>query len=153
MALEGASQLSEKSRTLYGSRFRDASFQRGLIVLSDEEGAVKTSLSFLPNKHVPGQYVFTIFSTTTTSISWTKCCHGTGLPEYTSELQSEVEESVVDMQWWEQRQRHQLLPNDDAAEFVDVDAFGDHLQRIGMDCGPLFRNVFSLQDIPSSKAS
>lgn len=54
MALEGASQLSEKSRTLYGSRFRDASFQRGLIVLSDEEGAVKTSLSFLPETDSQG---------------------------------------------------------------------------------------------------
>lgn len=85
MALEDASQVSDKSRTLYGSRFRGVSFQRGLVVPSDEEGAVKTSLSLLPDKHVPGQYVLTIFSTTTTSISWTKCCHGTILPEYTSE--------------------------------------------------------------------
>ncbi|KAF5136329.1 Reducing polyketide synthase PKS1 [Metarhizium anisopliae] len=129
VALEGASQLSDKSRTLYGYRFRDVSFPRGLIVPSNEEGAVKTSLSYT--------YLGTI----------------TVLLEYTSELQCKVEEYVVDVQWWEQRQRHQLLPNDDAAEFVDVDAFSDHFQKIGMEYGPLFRNVVSLQAIPSSKTS
>lgn len=152
MALEGALQLSEKSRRLYGSRFRGVSFERGLVVPSDEEGAVKTSLSLLPDTHVPGQYVFTVFSTTT-STSLTKHCHGTVLPAYTSELQNEVEESVVDVQWSEQRQRYRLLANDDAVEPVDVDAFCDHLQKIGTEYGPLFRNVVSLQAIPSFKAS
>ncbi|KID82937.1 Beta-ketoacyl synthase [Metarhizium guizhouense ARSEF 977] len=150
MTLEGALQLSDKSRTLYGFRFRGVSFERGLIVPSDKEGAVNTSLSLLPDKHVPGQYVFTIFSTTA-STSWTKHCHGKVLPEDTSELQSEFEESVVDVQWSEQRQHYQPLANNDAAEFVDVDDFYDHLHKIGMEYGPMFRNVVSLQAIPSSK--
>ena len=34
-----------------------------------------------------------------------------------------------------------------------MDAFSDYLPKIGMEYGPLFRNVVSLQAIPSSKTS
>ncbi|PNY29656.1 Polyketide synthase [Tolypocladium capitatum] len=152
MALEGALQLSDATRKLHGFRFRDVGFERGLVVPSDEDGAVETRLSLLPDKGVPGQYQFTIFSTTT-STSWTKHCRGTVALEYSATSESEVEDSTIDTVWAEQTTAYEQLVKDTSAEQVDVDSFYDHLQTIGMEYGPLFRNVVSLLAVPLLKAS
>lgn len=152
MALEGALQLSDKSRVLHGFRFCDVNFERGLVVPSDEEGAVKTNLSLLPTKNVPHQYRFTIFSTTTAT-SWTRHCHGTIALEYKQDRESEVQPSTDDAEWQTLTQQYQRYKSTSAAEAVDVEDFYNHLQSIGMEYGPLFRNVVSLQALPSDKAS
>lgn len=152
MALEGAFQLSDKTRTLHGFRFRDIGFERGLVVPVDEDGAVETRLSLLPDAHFPGQYQFTIFSTTN-STSWTKHCRGIVALEY-AVGQGEVEESTMrNAEWIDQRRVYKELLGDASAEQVDVGDFYDHLQTIGMEYGPLFRNTVSLMALPASKAS
>lgn len=152
MALEGALQLSDKSKDLRGFRFRDVSFERGLVVPPDEEGAVETRLSFFPDKHVEGRYRFTIFSTTVAN-SWVRHCRGSIALEYEQSRESDVEESAADLEWLEQTAMYRLLVDDDSAEDVDVEEFYDHLQTIGMEYGPLFRNVSSLKALPSARAS
>lgn len=152
MALEGALQLSDATRKLLGFRFRDVGFERGLVVPSDEDGAVETRLSLLPDKRVPGQYQFSIFSTTT-STSWTKHCRGIVALEYSATRESEVEDPTSDAAWAEQTNAYGKLVQDTSGEQVDVDSFYDHLQTIGMEYGPLFRNVVSLLAVPSLKAS
>jgi acyl transferase domain-containing protein len=152
MALEGALRLSDKSRVLHGFRFNNVNFERGLVVPSDEEGAVKTTLSLLPAKEVPDQYRFTIFSTTV-SASWTKHCHGTVALEYKQDAQSEIQSVGDDAEWSVLTQQYQRYTSTSTAEVVDVEDFYDHLQSIGMEYGPLFRNVVSLHALPSNKAS
>ncbi|ROT35062.1 ketoacyl-synt-domain-containing protein [Sodiomyces alkalinus F11] len=153
MALEGAMQLRDTGRKLQGLRFRDVSFERGLVVPADEDGAVETSLSLLPDRDVVGQYGFTIFSTTN-STSWTRHCRGTATLEYAPPGKGEVEDPATrDLQWAKHTAIYNQLIGDASGEDVDVDAFYNHLQTIGMEYGPLFRNVVSLRALPSMKSS
>ncbi|CAG9975108.1 unnamed protein product [Clonostachys byssicola] len=153
MALEGALKMSDMNKTLDGFRFRDVSFERGLVVPSDEESAVETRLSLHPDPEVEGRYGFVIFSTTT-STAWTKHCYGSVELEYGRSLPNEVDdEATTTLEWNGQTSIYQGLLKETSAEDVEVDAFYDHLQSIGMEYGPLFRNVTTLKAIPSSKAS
>jgi acyl transferase domain-containing protein len=49
MALEGALQMATDPSAVQGFRFRDVSFERGLVVTSGDEAAVETRLSLLPH--------------------------------------------------------------------------------------------------------
>ena len=152
MALEGALQTQDPARQLQGFRFRNVRFMRGLVVPSGDEAAVETRLSLRPHKTIPGQFEFTIYSTTTGS-SWTKHCHGTIALEYQATRASEVEDSAQDAAWAQRSAFYEELIASEASHEIDVDAFYDHLETIGMQYGPLFRNVVSLSAIPSISAA
>ncbi|PGH17660.1 hypothetical protein AJ79_01022 [Helicocarpus griseus UAMH5409] len=152
MALEGALQTADASKRLHGFRFREVGFERGLMVTSGGDAAVETCLSLQPHATVPGQFKFTIYSTTT-GTSWTKHCSGIIALEYAAAGPSDVEESDVDIAWGQQSKLYKQLREDAVADEVDVDDFYDHLESIGMEYGPLFRNVVSLSAVPSMHAS
>ncbi|KAI0386913.1 hypothetical protein F5Y04DRAFT_288708 [Hypomontagnella monticulosa] len=151
MALEGAKQMADPSKKVQGFRYRDVSFERGLVVTTGDDSAVETRLSLLPDEFVPGQFKFTVFSTST-GTSWTKHCSGQLQLEYDNG-HSEIEDSGVDAAWVEQTQFLKKLKVAKATENVEVEGFYDHLETIGMQYGPLFRNVTSLTAVPEEKAS
>ncbi|KAF2129725.1 ketoacyl-synt-domain-containing protein [Dothidotthia symphoricarpi CBS 119687] len=155
MALEGAFQTVTEPATrakVSGFRFRDVSFDRGLVVTTGDDAAVETRLSLLPHPTATGQFKFTVYSTTN-GTSWTKHCYGSIALEYTIDT-SHVEDAVALGAEWE---RHTILykkiQDDSTAEIVHVDGFYEHLERIGMDYGPLFRNVVSLTTVPRLHAA
>jgi acyl transferase domain-containing protein/NADPH:quinone reductase-like Zn-dependent oxidoreductase/NAD(P)-dependent dehydrogenase (short-subunit alcohol dehydrogenase family) len=150
MALEGAMQMATGPNAVHGFRFRDVSFERGLVVTSGDQAAVETQLSLLPHAAFPGQFHFTIYSTTK-GTSWTKHCSGTISLE-TRPVVSEVEDQSTDDNGWAW---HAALFKEiqEKGEPVDVDSFYDHLEQIGMEYGPLFRNVVKLSAVPHLRAA
>lgn len=154
MALEGALQVSDSSRRVRGFRFRDVRFERGLVVTAADESPVETSLTLTPDKTVPAQFGFTIY--TTTGDSWTRHCHGAIALEYAAAGPSEVEDAATAVDpWAEHTARYKHLSGGEgvAAEEIDVDSFYDQLETIGMEYGPLFRNVKSLFAVPAEHAA
>ncbi|KAL8753206.1 MAG: hypothetical protein Q9184_005490 [Pyrenodesmia sp. 2 TL-2023] len=152
MAMEGVLQTADSARKVEGFRFREVSFERGLVVTSGDEAAVETRLSLQPHKAIPGHFHFTIFSTTNRN-SWSKHCSGTVVLEYTPTGPSKVEGPAVDMAWAQQLEFYKQLSVNNTAKDIDVSTFYDHLETIGMEYGPLFRNVVSLSAIPSLHAA
>ncbi|PSN59370.1 lovastatin nonaketide synthase [Corynespora cassiicola Philippines] len=152
MALEGALQLvNEGDRSkLMGFRFREVRFERGLVVPTGE-AAVETRLSLIPHSTIPGEYKFTVFSTTS-GTTWMKHCFGTVSLVYTMRY-SDIEELQADLEWQQRSLVYQQLSRDTTADQVDVDNFYDHLERIGMEYGPLFRNVVELAALPDRRAA
>jgi acyl transferase domain-containing protein/NADPH:quinone reductase-like Zn-dependent oxidoreductase/NADP-dependent 3-hydroxy acid dehydrogenase YdfG len=146
MALEGALQMATDPSAVHGFRFRDVSFERGLVVTSGDEAAVETRLSLLPHASLPGQFQFTVYSTTSGS-SWTKHCSGTVALEYAKALVSEIEEnSANDTEWAHHTTVFKQLRQN--GEPMDVEKFYENLEQIGMEYGPLFRNVVELAAVP-----
>ncbi|PVI02664.1 PKSN polyketide synthase for alternapyrone biosynthesis [Periconia macrospinosa] len=142
MALEGALQtVAEGDRNgLLGFRFNEVRFDRGLVVTTGDE-AVETRLSLQPDVAAPRQFRFTVFSTTSAN-------------NMDETLFREIEEtSSTDVEWSQQRKVYEELSRDLSADSVDVDAFYDHLEHIGMEYGPLFRNVVELSALPHRSAA
>lgn len=152
MAMEGALQTANLASKVQGFRFREVKFERGLVVTSGDEAAVETRLSLQPHKAIPGHFHFTIFSTANWN-SWMKHCSGTVALEYAPTGASEVEDLAVDTVWAQQSELYKQLSEHNTAKDVDVGIFYDHLETIGMEYGPLFRNVVSLSAIPSLHAA
>ena len=152
MAMEGVLQTADSTRKVQGFRFRNVGFERGLVVTTADEAAVETCLSLKLQKGLPEQFHFNIFSTTSSS-SWSKHCSGTIMLEYASAGPSIVEHPAVDTAWAEQSEFYKQLTVHDTAQNIDVNMFYDHLETIGMEYGPLFRNVISLSAIPSLHAA
>ncbi|KAH7131815.1 hypothetical protein B0J11DRAFT_599822 [Dendryphion nanum] len=153
MALEGALQTaseSDRSR-LAGFRFRDVRFERGLVVPSGDE-AVETRLSLLPHLTIPGEFRFTVFSTTS-GTTWMKHCFGTVSLVYTTAPSDIETTSSADVEWLQRRLEYEKLSGDVTADSVDVDGFYDHLENIGMEYGSLFRNVVELAALPDLQAA
>ncbi|KAK0701130.1 hypothetical protein B0T21DRAFT_405823 [Apiosordaria backusii] len=152
MALEGALQISDTTRRVNGFRFSNVRFERGLVVTAPDEAAAETSLSLHPDQTTPGKFGFTIYSTT--GDSWTRHCHGTLSLEYTPSGPSEVEDPTTTIDpWTEHTTRYKQLSSSPTAEEINVDQFYDHLETIGMEYGPLFRNVTSLYAVPAQHAA
>lgn len=152
MAMEGALQTADSARKVQGFRFREVGFERGLVVTTGDEAAVETRLSLQPHKAIPGHFHFTIFSTTNLN-SWSKHCSGTIVLEYAPTGSSKVEGPAVDIAWAQQSEFYKQLSVHNTAKDIDVSIFYDHLETIGMEYGPLFRNVVSLSAIPSLHAA
>ncbi|KAL8903861.1 MAG: hypothetical protein Q9207_003659 [Kuettlingeria erythrocarpa] len=152
MAMEAALQTADSARKVQGFRFREVGFERGLVVTSGDEAAVETCLSLQPHKVLPDHFHFTIFSTTNGN-SWSKHCSGTIALEYAPTGLSEVEGAAVDMAWAQQSEFYEQLSVHHTAKDINVGIFYDHLDTIGMEYGPLFRNVVSLSAIPSLYAA
>ncbi|KAK4243753.1 hypothetical protein C7999DRAFT_35902 [Corynascus novoguineensis] len=150
MALEGALQLAEASKKIEGFRFRNISFARGLVVPLGDDTPVETHLSLLPaHKHLPNEFQFTVY--TNTGTSWTKHCSGTVALEYVNENQ-EIDGEAVNLAWNKQVAEYKDLSSDPQAESLEVDDFYAQLEANGMEYGPLFRNVVSLQSVRAKKA-
>ncbi|KAL2069229.1 hypothetical protein VTL71DRAFT_15567 [Oculimacula yallundae] len=151
MALEGVLRTVASSKTVEGFRMTDISFERGLVISLDEEAPVETRLCFHPHSSQPSQWVFTIYSMTKGS-SWTKHCAGTISVVYETES-SDVEESGVDTSWQEQIALHETLLSVPDSISLNTENFYNDLEAIGMQYGPVFRNVSSLTVVPSKHAS
>lgn len=150
MVMEAALQSSDSSRKVRGFRLGNIAFERGLVVTAGDEATVQTRVSLLPHKGMSGEFKFTVYSTTT-GASWTQHCHGTLALEYHAEM-SEVDGDTLDPVWNLQTDEYQGIQQDDTAADVDVNDFYDHLEAIGMEYGPLFRNVVSLTSVPAQDA-
>jgi acyl transferase domain-containing protein/NADPH:quinone reductase-like Zn-dependent oxidoreductase/NADP-dependent 3-hydroxy acid dehydrogenase YdfG len=151
MALEGALRTADASRKITGFRLTDISFERGLVVPSGDESAVEVRTSLCPDKHNARSWGFTIYSTTT-GTAWVKHCNGTVAIEY-EKAASHIESENVDVEWQGRRQFHKKISTESAHDAVNVSDFYSHLEGIGMQYGPMFRNVVALNAVPSSRAS
>lgn len=150
MALEGALQISDSSKQVHGFRFSNVAFERGLVVTDGDESAVETRLSLLPDRFIPNQYGFRVFSYN--GSAWTLHCHGTVSVEYTKSLEGGHEEAT-DAVWQSQSQTYNDLADDTTKDEIDIDDFYEHLESKGMEYGPSFRNVVSLTSVPAHKAA
>jgi acyl transferase domain-containing protein/NADPH:quinone reductase-like Zn-dependent oxidoreductase len=150
MALEGALQISDSSKQIHGFRFSNVSFERGLVVTDGDEAAVETRLSLLPDRFIPNQYGFRVFSYN--GSAWTLHCYGTISVEYAKGL-GENNEEATDAVWQSQSRTYQDLADDATKDELDIDDFYEHLESKGMEYGPAFRNVVSLTSVPAHKAA
>lgn len=150
MALEGALQVSDSSKQVHGFRFSNVSFERGLVVTDGDESAVETRLSLLPDRFVPNQYGFRVFSYN--GSAWTLHCYGTVSVEYAKNMEQDNEQAT-DAVWQSQTQTYQDLSDNVTKDEIDIDDFYEHLESKGMEYGPSFRNVVSLTSVPAHKAA
>jgi acyl transferase domain-containing protein/NADPH:quinone reductase-like Zn-dependent oxidoreductase/NAD(P)-dependent dehydrogenase (short-subunit alcohol dehydrogenase family) len=148
MALEGSLQTATENERhkLMGFRFREVRFDRGLVVPSGDE-AVETRLSLQPHPTIPEEFRFTVFSTTSGTV-WMKHCFGTVSLVYATGHSDIEDVSSADVEWSQRKLTYEELSGDATADPVDVDEFYDHLGNIGMEYGPLFRNVVELASLP-----
>ncbi|KXX75271.1 Lovastatin diketide synthase LovF [Madurella mycetomatis] len=151
MALEGVLRTADSSKTLEGFRMTDVMFERGLVISLDDGSPVETRLSFHPHSTKPDSWTFTVYSMTKGS-PWAKHCSGTVALVYEKEA-SEVEEGSADALWQRQLGLHKALLSEADSAAVNVDEFYENLDTIGMQYGPVFRNVVSLTAVPSKDAS
>ncbi|KAF9630952.1 hypothetical protein BFW01_g1824 [Lasiodiplodia theobromae] len=153
MALEGALQTAAENQNVRGFRFRNVSFERGLVVPSGDDSAVETRLSLRPLEGKPaGHFGFVVYSTTT-GTSWTKHCYGTVALDVAPSAASGVEDSSIDALWARQSATFKQLQGATGTEDVDVDDFYAHLDAIGMEYGDTFRNVVALAAVPAHHAA
>lgn len=99
-----------------------------------------------PHRTRPGQFQFTIISTST-GTSWINQCNGALVLEYAAAGESEVEDLAVDAAWAQQSKFYKQLTRDSISENIDVDTFYEYPKTIGIEYRPLFRNVVSLSAI------
>ncbi|EFR00806.1 lovastatin nonaketide synthase [Nannizzia gypsea CBS 118893] len=151
MALEGVLRTADSSKTVDGFRFNDVMFERGLVVSLDDGLPVETRISFHPHGIKPDSWTFTVFSMTKGS-PWAKHCSGTVALVYEKD-ESEVEEGRVDPFWQKQLDLRKALLSTADSMVINVDEFYKNLDSIGMQYGPVFRNVVSLTLVPSMGAS
>ncbi|KAI8934469.1 hypothetical protein NX059_009197 [Plenodomus lindquistii] len=151
MAIEGAQRTSDPSRKLKGFRLSDVMFERGLVISLDESAPVETRISFQPHSTVAGSWIFRIFSTTRGS-PLVEHCTGSIALVYEEEA-SEVEDTGADINWQKQLNHRKVLLNESNSITVDVNEFYQHLDTIGMQYGPTFRNTVSLTAVPPHQAS
>ena len=151
MALEGALLTADASKTVEGFRMTDVSFERGLVISLDEESPVETRISFHPHNTKSDSWIFTVYSMTGGS-PWAKHCTGTIALVYEKGV-SEVEDGNIDASWENQVGLYKSLIAETDSTEVNVDEFYSHLDGIGMQYGPTFRNVKTLKAVPSKEAS
>ncbi|KXH41518.1 PKSN polyketide synthase for alternapyrone biosynthesis protein [Colletotrichum salicis] len=137
MALEAACQLQDTSRKLKGIGFQDVKFERGLVVPSREEG-VQTEVSLRPDEARPSMWKFAVYSMPSKG-SWTKHCHGTVGLEY--ENAKEGASAPSEEEWRGMTGIYNRIKLN-AVEDIEMDCFYDHLESVGVEYGPTFRNVF-----------
>lgn len=154
MALEGVLRTADPSKTVEGFRMTDVTFERGLVISLDDEAPVETRISLHPLHRQRGPsdwWVFTVYSMVKGS-SWARHCAGNITIVYENGP-SEVEEGNVDASWRRHMALRETLLSEPGPSAVDVDEFYSHLETIGMQYGPSFRNVVSLTAVPSKDAS
>ncbi|GAB0137267.1 t1pks [Epichloe bromicola] len=128
MALEGVLRTADPSKTVEGFRMTDVTFERGLVISLDDEAPVETRISLHPLHRHSG-------------------------PSGWLNGPSEVEEGNVDALWRRHVSLRETLLSEPRSSAVDVDEFYSHLETIGMQYGPSFRNVVALTAVPSKDAS
>lgn len=151
MAIEAALRTADSTKTIHGFRLTNVSFERGLVISSDEESPLETRVSLHSYDDEDESWKFNVYSMTK-GTSWTKHCAGTVAIAYETKV-SEVEPAGLNARWDAEKELYQALVTEDGAFSIDVDAFYQNLQDIGMQYGPSFRNVTSLSAAPSSSAS
>ncbi|CAO1603176.1 hypothetical protein XANCAGTX0491_006768 [Xanthoria calcicola] len=151
MALEGVLRTADSSKTVEGFRMTDVTFERGLVISLDDMAPVETRISFHPHRTSSDSWTFTVYSMTKGS-PWAKHCAGTVALVYEKEA-TEVEEGSVDALWQRQLGLHRALLSETDCTAVNVAEYYKHLDTIGMQYGPAFRNVVSLTAVPSKDAS
>ncbi|KAL2875457.1 hypothetical protein SGCOL_009369 [Colletotrichum sp. CLE4] len=137
MALEAALQLQDTSRKLKGIGLQDLKFERGLVVPSREE-VVQTEVSLRPDEARPSMWKFAVYSIPSKG-SWTKHCHGTVGLEYENAKESALAPS--EEEWRGMTGIYNRIKLN-AVEDIEMDYFYDHLESVGVEYGPTFRNVF-----------
>ncbi|KAI6359386.1 hypothetical protein MCOR25_007080 [Pyricularia grisea] len=148
MAMEGLNRLAHGDRGLRGFKFRSVSFERGLLVPWTADSSVETRLSMHPTA-LAGEWSFTIYSLTGTQTSWTRHCFGLVTPEYVvdsdggdmGEGNPYLESNIL-------RQQFNQINQSQGLQDINVEEFYDGLSAVGMEYGPLFRNVTRLSSLP-----
>ncbi|KAL3442886.1 hypothetical protein BJX65DRAFT_312346 [Aspergillus insuetus] len=151
MALEGVLRIADSSKTIEAFRMNDVMFERGLVISLNEEAPVETRISFHPDRTRRDSLAFTVYSMTNGS-PWAKHCAGTVTVVYEKGA-SDIEQDSVNASWQKQLASHKSLLSEADSINVDVSAFYENLEAIGMQYGPAFRNVKSLTAVPSGRAS
>ncbi|KAI9642743.1 hypothetical protein NHQ30_008474 [Ciborinia camelliae] len=135
MVLEAALRIAgtsgtSASQSVQGINFQDIKFERGLVIPAIEE-AIETSLSIKPHETREGWFRWTIFSLPQGG-EWVRHSHGLFSISYTSSTQ-DVEATTHRQVFFNVRER--------ASTQIEPESFYDQLEAIGMNYGPLFRNV------------
>ncbi|KAI6502246.1 Type I Iterative PKS [Pyricularia oryzae] len=151
MVMEGLNRLADGGREVRGFRFRSVSFERGLLVPSTADSSVETRLAMRPAAQAD-EWSFTIYSlTATTQPSWTRHCSGLVALEYAADLASgDLDEGNPHSEWNVLSRQFDQIHQSQDLEAVDVEEFYEGLSAVGMEYGPLFRNVTRLNSLAGS---
>lgn len=133
MAIEAALQIANKDKLLKGVLLEDVIFGRGLRIPSAEE-AVETSLSFKPHAVIPDCYNWTLYSLPPGSDSWTENSSGRVSLVYKQQDQD------IDSEWQHHTSVYESVKTT-SQKGVNIEKFYKDLADIGMNYGPLFRNL------------
>ncbi|KAK5942650.1 Type I Iterative PKS [Knufia obscura] len=133
MAIEAALQLAESGKPLQGVLVEDVFFGRGLRIPSAEE-AVETSLSMKPHDVIPNCYTWTLYSLPPGSDNWTQNSSGRVSLVYKQEGQD------IDSEWQHHKSVYEQIKTTSKKD-VNIEKFYKDLTDIGMNYGPLFRNL------------
>ncbi|ETN44945.1 uncharacterized protein HMPREF1541_09820 [Cyphellophora europaea CBS 101466] len=142
MAIEAARQLADPERILKGIELHDVTFGRGLVIPSGED-AVETSLSLRPNKTFPACYDWTLYSLPTGSNDWIENSSGRVGLVYTEG------QEVTETEWQHQSATYKNIKAASDTT-VNIEKFYTDLAGIGMNYGPLFRNLVAASAAPDT---
>ncbi|KZL88045.1 pksn polyketide synthase for alternapyrone biosynthesis protein [Colletotrichum incanum] len=140
MAIEAAFQMASTERSLSGIRFHDVYLDKGLVIPAGDQ-AVEVFLSVKPHETLDDWFHFTVLSLRPDG-SWVK--HSWGKFDI---MYEDVDSYTAPSAEWAMHQEnfHDTMAH---ATKVDTIAFYDQLQSIGIQYGPLFRNVVSAGSLP-----
>ena len=144
MAIEAASQLSDKSKELKGFELRDVTFDRGLVVPTGDE-AVETLLTFVAHPSIRYCYSW-IVSSRSPSGDWIQ--HSQGLISIIYEDYG-AETNAKGITWDTFREEYKTIKRH-AVNQIDTASFYKNLQNVGMEYGPLFANIVSARKASAS---
>ncbi|TLD08012.1 hypothetical protein PspLS_12072 [Pyricularia sp. CBS 133598] len=148
MAMEGLSRLADGGKAVRGFKFRSVSFEKGLLIPWTAGSSVETRLSMHPTAQA-GEWSFTIYSPSGTQPSFTRHCFG--LVTLTCVEDSDggdLDEGNPHSEWKLLNHQFNQITHSQSLHETDVDDFYEGLCAVGMEYGPLFRNVTRLHSLP-----
>lgn len=146
MVIEAAKQLAlSEDRTVRGLEFENVFFERGLVVPG--EGLVETILSVRRSKNRSDSKEFTILSRP--SGEWIKHCSGsfTAIYDEVAAKDSTASQSstLTPLDWEPRLEEFERKQVTMPSTTVDVGQLYEKLDAIGMEYGPYFQNLTSLE--------
>ncbi|KAK1561717.1 putative polyketide synthase [Colletotrichum navitas] len=135
MAIEAAFQIASTERALSAIRFHNVHLNKGLVIPAGDQ-AVEVFLSIKQHETLDGWFYFKVLSLRPDG-SWDK--HSTG--EFDIMYKNGDTYAAPSPEW----ATHQATFHEITAQATEIDTYAlyDQLQSVGIQYGPLFRNVVS----------
>ncbi len=146
MALEGCREVADPNKSIEGYEFRDVLWHKP-IILESPDSKIATLMQFSPHHHgtKASWSTWTRFSLTTKESAAETVEHCSGLIQVKYALQpDEVDNGFETKQEWEEHKRKYEEIRCKPTMVVPVKGIYDKLGSLGLQFGPTFRNLHSI---------